>query len=271
MVLDAVRGYVQLASGLTDVTRQRAQQVARQLLEQGGGVVDAAMSTSKATSKATSKVPETIARQVQALTEELMATGRANRDLLVGLVRTEVERAVARLGLVDAEDLASMTRLVQRLQNQLDAAIAFGGAPMRRATGRRGAPSPSGSDEPSAAIARRAPSNQAAAKKAAADRAAEKAAGTKTTARKTTAKKTTAKKTTAKKTAAKKSTPRKVPVKTVPAETAPAPDTAGLPGGLAPAAEQVPPPDVPAAPSMSPTSDGPGQGGSDLGVQGGAP
>lgn len=118
MVLDALRGYVQLANGLTDVTRQRATQVARQLLEQGGGAVDHAVSTA---------VSGTVARQAQSLAEDLLATSRTNRDLLVGLVRTEVERAVGRLGLVGADELAAMLRLVERLQSQLDAAIAFGG------------------------------------------------------------------------------------------------------------------------------------------------
>ena len=118
MVLDALRGYVQLANGLTDVTRQRATQVARQLLDQGGDVVDHAVSTA---------VSGNVARQAQSLAEDLLATSRTNRDLLVGLVRTEVERAVGRLGLVGADELAAMFRLVERLQSQLDAAIAFGG------------------------------------------------------------------------------------------------------------------------------------------------
>ena len=118
MAFEALRGYVQLANGLTDVTRQRAQQVAKALLDQGGDVVDLAVSTA---------VSGSVARQAQSLAEELMATSRTNRDLLIGLIRTEVERAVARLGLVGSDELAAMTRLVERLQSQLDAAIAFGG------------------------------------------------------------------------------------------------------------------------------------------------
>jgi hypothetical protein len=118
MAFDALRGYVQLANGLTDVTRQRALQAARQLLDQGGDVVDLAVSTA---------VGGGVARQAQALAEDLLATSRTNRDLLVGLVRTEVERTVGRLGLVGADELAAMVRVIDRLQSQLDAAIAFGG------------------------------------------------------------------------------------------------------------------------------------------------
>jgi hypothetical protein len=36
MVMDAVRGYVQLASGLTEVTKQKAQAAAKALLQQTG-------------------------------------------------------------------------------------------------------------------------------------------------------------------------------------------------------------------------------------------
>ncbi len=120
MVLGALRSYLQLANGLTDVTRQRAVTTARQLLEQGGEVVDLAMSQT---------VGGGVGRQVQALAEDLIATSKTNRDLLVGLIRTEVERAVARLGLVGADELAAVSQLVGRLQAQLDAAIAFGGNP----------------------------------------------------------------------------------------------------------------------------------------------
>jgi len=118
MMLGALRSYLQLASGLTEVTRQRALTAARQLLDQGGEVVDLAVSQT---------VGGGVGRQVQSLAEELIATSKTNRDLLVGLIRTEVERAVARLGLVGADELTTVSQLVGRLQSQLDAAIAFGG------------------------------------------------------------------------------------------------------------------------------------------------
>jgi len=135
MVLDALRGYLQLANGLTDVTRQRALAAAKQLMDQGGGVVGGAVGG----------VP--VAKQVQALAEDLVATSRNNRDLLVGLVRTEVDRAVSRFGLVSVDELAGMARKVERLERQLDAAIAFAGtdagdvapAPAKQAVTKRAA------------------------------------------------------------------------------------------------------------------------------------
>ena len=216
MAFDALRGYVQLANGLTDVTKQRAQQVARQLVDQGGDVVDHAVSTA---------VSGGVARQVQSLAEDLMATSRTNRDLLVGLVRTEVERAVARLGLVGADELATMTRLVERLQTQLDAAIAFGGdlIPSSREAVRRSARSGSsaadmGADLESAAAAGAATSSAAAGSGA----PAKKVPVTKVPVTKVPAKKVPAK---------------KVPVRQPPAADAAASDApvAGTTGGSSPA------------------------------------
>ncbi len=217
MVIDALRGYAQLANGLTDVTRQKAAQVARQIVDQGGGLV---------VGVASSNGSAEIARQVQGLAEDLLATSRTNRDLLVGLVRTEVERAVGRLGLVGADELSAMARVVERLQNQLDAAIAFGG----RGSGAAGAGA-SGAGEADQAPAGAAPGRRSARRepvKFAAPTAQAKFAPTKQTAKKParkTAKK--AAKTTGHETAkatkatAKKSV-RKVATKSAPA----APDAA---------------------------------------------
>ena len=88
MVIDGLRGYLQLASGLTDVTRERARAAARAVVAQGGAVV-----------------PTSVQAQVSTLTEDLMATSKANRHLLVNLVRGEVERSVARMGLVSTKDM----------------------------------------------------------------------------------------------------------------------------------------------------------------------
>ena len=79
MVMDAVRGYVQLANGLTEVTRQRAQQAAKALLQQAGA--------ENLTSGLT---------KVSDLADEIVATSKSNRALLQAIVANEVEGAVAR-------------------------------------------------------------------------------------------------------------------------------------------------------------------------------
>jgi Histone H1-like nucleoprotein HC2 len=224
MALDALRGYVQLANGLTDVTRQRALQTAKQLLEQGTDVVDMAVSTA---------VSGGIARQAQTLAEDLLATSRTNRDLLIGLIRTEVERAVARLGLVGADELAAMIRVVDRLQSQLDAAIAFGGdlipssviAEVDVASPRSGSVT-AATEAPASKVpakkvpASKVPAKKVPAKKVAAKTAVKKPAASQTTAKKVSAHKAAAKKGAAKKTVAKKAVGKKAVGKKAVAKTA---------------------------------------------------
>lgn len=107
MVLDGLRGYIQLANGLTDVTRARALATARALVAQGEAGVGAV-------------VPAPVRSQVGTITEDLLATSKANRDLLVNLVRAEVERSVARLGLVSAQELQASTRRSRSLERRVE-------------------------------------------------------------------------------------------------------------------------------------------------------
>ncbi|TCN31600.1 poly(hydroxyalkanoate) granule associated protein phasin [Kribbella orskensis] len=103
MVMDAVRGYIQLASGLTEVTKQRAQQAAKALLQQtGADTLTTGLST-----------------KVTDLADEIVATSKSNRQLLQAIVANEVEGAVARLGFVRSEEVAALTRRVENLEREL--------------------------------------------------------------------------------------------------------------------------------------------------------
>ena len=162
MVLDGLRGYIQLANGLTDVTRARALATARALVAQGEAGVGAV-------------VPAPVRSQVGTITEDLLATSKANRDLLVNLVRAEVERSVARLGLVSAQELQASTRRsrslerrVEELEQDLRRARATGG---KKATATKSA--------------KKTPAKKATAKKSATKKSAKKTATT--TAKKSTA------------------------------------------------------------------------------------
>jgi polyhydroxyalkanoate synthesis regulator phasin len=146
MVLDALRGYVQLASGLTEVTRQKAQAAAKALLQQTGA--------DTLTSGLSTKVSE--------LTDEIVATSKSNRQLLQAIVTNEVEGAVARLGFVRSEEVAGLTRRVQKLEKELAEERAAGPAADVAAH----APKPP---------AKKAAAKKAAAKKAAAKKTAKKA------------------------------------------------------------------------------------------------
>jgi polyhydroxyalkanoate synthesis regulator phasin len=106
MVIDGVKAYVQLASGLSDVTRERALAAARTLVAQGEAGVGAV-------------VPDSMRVQVASVTDDLIATSKSNRALLVGLVRAEVERTVRRLGLVSAAELNAANRRAEALDDRV--------------------------------------------------------------------------------------------------------------------------------------------------------
>lgn len=111
-MLDALRGYVSLATGLTEVTVSKAREAAAALLSQGLDL---------------GKVPEVpgkdsavaAASQVQGLADDLLETSKQNREMLVGLIRTEVDRAAGRMGFVREEELAAVRRHVSRLEDQM--------------------------------------------------------------------------------------------------------------------------------------------------------
>jgi BMFP domain-containing protein YqiC len=106
MVFESVRGYVQLASGLSELTRARATEAAHGLLSlQGSGI----------------ETGSKLAVQVSALAEELLAAATANRHNLTTLVRTEVDAAVSRIGLVPAEQLEASQSELAELRAELAA------------------------------------------------------------------------------------------------------------------------------------------------------
>src|SRR5690349_15202563 len=87
MVIDALQSYAQLASGLTKTTREKAVATAKGLLEQAG----------------LGEVAADAGDRVSKLADELLATSKANRQLLTQFVDAEVQKAVTRLGLAKSE------------------------------------------------------------------------------------------------------------------------------------------------------------------------
>jgi len=145
MVKDALRGYLSLASGLTEITAARARAAARSLVEQG----------------------EATAGQVSAVAEDLLATSRRNRESLSLLVRHEVEQAVRRLGVGASSDVESLTTRVRELERTVREL---------RARATRPAEQPPAQKAP----AQKAPAKKTAAKKTAKKTAPKKAAAKKT-------------------------------------------------------------------------------------------
>ncbi len=91
---DALKNYLALASGLTEVTRQRAVGAAKALVAQG----------------------EATAEQVGALAEDLLSQSRENRQAVATLVRYEVDRTLGRVGLASAAEVTVLTSRVRALE-----------------------------------------------------------------------------------------------------------------------------------------------------------
>ncbi|WFF09813.1 hypothetical protein O7622_15260 [Micromonospora sp. WMMD1076] len=181
---DAWRAYLELAMGLTEAPRKKAQDAVVRVVGQGGAT----------------------AAQLQTLAEELVATGLANRESLTKLVRFEVDRALGAVGLATADEVAELTRRVHDLERQLREArghLGPGDTPSAGAS-EPAAAAPSGTAAaPSGATAPKTEPSEAGQPNTAAP-AAETPATTPAKAPATTPTKVVAKKTVAKKAIAKK-------------------------------------------------------------------
>ncbi|WP_345155840.1 hypothetical protein [Micromonospora maritima] len=141
---DAWRAYLELAMGLTEAPRKKAQDAVMRVVGQGGAT----------------------AAQLQTLAEELVATGLSNREALTKLVRFEVDRALGAVGLATADEVAELTRRVHDLERQLREARTAP-EPTGAATGQP-APQPAGAatGQPAPAAPSKAVVKKAVAKKA---------------------------------------------------------------------------------------------------------
>ena len=105
MAFESVRAYIQLASGLSALTRARAMEAAQGLLSMPA----AGLATSTK-----------MASQASALADELLAAALANRSNLTELVRSEVDAAImARLGLVPLQKFEEAQAEVAELRKEV--------------------------------------------------------------------------------------------------------------------------------------------------------
>jgi polyhydroxyalkanoate synthesis regulator phasin len=130
-VKDALKGYLALATGLTEVTRQRATSAAKALVAQG----------------------EATAGQVQALADDLIQQSKTNREAVSALVKYEVDKALGRVGLVSKDEVESLNARIKTLESELRAAR----------TGGAGATKPPAKKAPAAkkSAAKKAPAKKA--------------------------------------------------------------------------------------------------------------
>lgn len=105
---NAWQRYAELASGVREVTRKRAEQVVNQLVKQGAAA----------------------AEQAEKLVEELVERSRRNREALLSTIRREAERAVRTVGFVRRSELERLEKRIAELEKQVKAA---GRAPAKKA------------------------------------------------------------------------------------------------------------------------------------------
>jgi polyhydroxyalkanoate synthesis regulator phasin len=156
---------MEMAYGLSKTSRKKAEKAVRELVGKSGAK----------------------ASELQQMVEDLLATGGSNRDALVELIRTELDRALNRVGLAKAEEVAALRERVA----ELEASAAVGHAASPAADLAKAAPvaSKKASSKPAAAPAAK-PAATAKSAGAAKSAPAKKAV----TAKKTVAKKAPAKK-----------------------------------------------------------------------------
>ena len=205
---DALKSYLSLAAGLTEVTRQRAVAAAKALVSQG----------------------EATAEQVTTLAEDLVSQSRANREAVSALVKFEVDRALGRVGLASSDEVGDLAARVRALETEL--------------RGLRSTLTGTGTGTAGSTAARSGPVQQPPAKTESAglpptpDKGAKKAAEAgqrepaADRAASTAAKKVPAKKVPAKKAPAKRAPAKKAPAARTPATARKAGDD--VPGGAAP-------------------------------------
>ncbi len=151
---DALKSYLALAGGVTEVTRQRALDAAKALVASG----------------------EAAAEQVSSLAEDLLSQTRQNREAVVALVGFEVDRALGRVGLASADEVTELTQRVRTLEAQLAESRGAGGGGAGAESGAKagasgggggaGAASSSAAKTPGQPAAAKAPAKTAPAKKA---------------------------------------------------------------------------------------------------------
>jgi polyhydroxyalkanoate synthesis regulator phasin len=103
-VAEPLQTYINMVTGVTKSTQEKASNTARALLKQAG-LDDVAAEASERVSK---------------LTEEIMNASRTNRELLQRFVMAEVDKMAARLGLARTEDVQALRDEIASLRAQLN-------------------------------------------------------------------------------------------------------------------------------------------------------
>lgn len=128
MVVDAVRAYLEAASGLTELTRKHAVTAAKTLLresdERSGAATRGDGGRNAAGDGESTVRGMRVGHSIQALADELIETSRANRAAIGHLIEGEVRRVLDRLDVVPRDEHDRLARRVAELERRLAAVTA---------------------------------------------------------------------------------------------------------------------------------------------------
>ncbi|MGH2725897.1 MAG: hypothetical protein ACRDKS_02860 [Actinomycetota bacterium] len=94
MVRDAIKRYVEAVQSISEVPRERAEQVARRLA--GSGLIDRG--------------------QIRSVASDIVGRSRENRRKVTQLVTREIRRQVSRIGFATKDDVERLRQRVQALE-----------------------------------------------------------------------------------------------------------------------------------------------------------
>lgn len=94
---DALNKYIEAATGITKVTKDTAEKIVKNLVEQG----------------------QAATRNPQEAVETLMERSQENRQAMVALVRGETKRVIQRMGLATQDEVERLQRQVADLRKRL--------------------------------------------------------------------------------------------------------------------------------------------------------
>ena len=95
MVRDAIKRYVEAAQSLTEVSRERAEQIARTLA--GSGLIDPG--------------------QIRGVASDIVGRSRENRRKLTDLIAREIRRQVSRIGFASKDEVERLRQRVEALES----------------------------------------------------------------------------------------------------------------------------------------------------------
>lgn len=100
-VQDALKAYLELALGLTEASKKKAEKAVKKMAKELVGKGNAT------------------AAQIQAAVEDLVTTSASNREAVTRLVRVEMDRTLSRVGLATTDEVATLQARVDALERQL--------------------------------------------------------------------------------------------------------------------------------------------------------